>query len=247
MKFKDVYKLIGDVPCSDKDSCRILYDFVMKYKPERCLELGCAWGKTACTVGAALQELGQGRLDSLDLNIIETFKPSVFENIKTCGLAEYIFPSLSQVSYTWQLMHLIEEHTKDNVCEPTYDFIFLDGAHTWETDSSAFFLATKLLKPGGWMLFDDVMWTINSSDYSSKLPQYVDVPADFRSTSHIERIVELLLKQSPDYENAFLRDNWAWARKKSEERLAPKYVELDKFYFKQIVRQKLRRLLWRRK
>lgn len=240
MKFKEVYKLIGDVPCSDEDSCRILYDFIMEQKPARCLELGCAWGKTACVIGAALQEMGQGRLDTLDLELIRSFEPNVFENVKKCRLEDYVFPSLSQVSYTWQLMKLVQSSTKAGICAPIYDFTFLDGAHTWEADSSAFFLATKLLKPGGWMLFDDVMWTINSSEHAKTLPEFANVPDDFRSLSHVERIVELLVKQSTDYEEVFCRDNWAWARKNTADTGQPKQNQLKKIYFKHIMKSRLR-------
>ncbi len=184
-----------------------------------------------------------GRLDTLDLNVITTFTPNVFENINKCGLNDYVFPSLSQVSYTWQLMKKIELTTKNSVCEPIYDFVFLDGAHIWETDSSAFYLATKLLKPGGWILFDDVMWTIEGSPYGRSLPEYQNVPDDFRTISHVERIVELLVKQCPDYEEMFRRDNWAWARKKIGAGEPPNYVHLDRFYFKQILKQKFQMLL----
>ncbi|MDD4736022.1 MAG: class I SAM-dependent methyltransferase [Kiritimatiellae bacterium] len=242
MKFKDVYKIIKDVPCSDEESCRLLYDFVMEFKPDICLELGCAWGKSACTVGAALHELRRGRLYSLDLKVIETFAPNVFENIKKCGLADYVFPSLSQASYTWQLMKLIESNTKNGVCEPLYDFVFLDGAHTWETDSSAYFLATKLLKPGGWILFDDVKWTISTSSHAKALPEFNQMPEDYRTISHVEKIVELLLKQSPEYGEIFQRNNWAWARKKAIGRDMSRCNQLNGLYFKNILRSKLRNM-----
>ena len=39
---------------------------------------------------------------------------------------------------------------------PGYDFCFLDGAHLWEPDALAALLVTQLLRPGGWLLMDDL-------------------------------------------------------------------------------------------
>ena len=40
-----------------------------------------------------------------------------------------------------------------------YDFCFIDGAHTWDTDGFAFCLVDRMLRPGGWIIFDDLNWT----------------------------------------------------------------------------------------
>ena len=50
-------------------------------------------------------------------------------------------------SYNWFLKKQIEAQTKDGICEPCYDFIFIDGAKNWTIDGLAFFLADKLLRP----------------------------------------------------------------------------------------------------
>ena len=43
-----------------------------------------------------------------------------------------------------------------------FDFCFLDGAHEWQPDALAVFLAVKLLKPGGWFVLDDLDFNLRS-------------------------------------------------------------------------------------
>ena len=66
-------------------------------------------------------------------------------------------------SYLWRLMKIIEQNS-----EPIYDFIFIDGGHDWYTTGYAFFLVDKLLKPGGYILFDDLDWTVYTSPTANK-------------------------------------------------------------------------------
>ena len=46
---------------------------------------------------------------------------------------------------------------------PIYDYIYVDGSHAWEIDGLAFFLLDRLLKPGGYMDFDDYGWSMAAS------------------------------------------------------------------------------------
>jgi predicted O-methyltransferase YrrM len=61
-------------------------------------------------------------------------------------------------SYNWSLARLLSEHSG-----PIYDYVFLDGAHTWAIDALTFFLVDKLLKPGGYIDFDDYEWSLRES------------------------------------------------------------------------------------
>ena len=46
---------------------------------------------------------------------------------------------------------------------PEFDFVFLDAGHTWDVTGFAFFLVDRLLRPGGWLLFDDLNWSVTKS------------------------------------------------------------------------------------
>ena len=86
---------------------------------------------------------------------------------------------------------------------PIYDYIYLDGAHTWDVDGLAFVLLDRLLKPGGYLDLDDYGWTISGSPAlnPSVCP---DVLRWFTEeqirTSHITLVVELLVKRDRRYQ-----------------------------------------------
>jgi len=151
MKFNQVYAAIGHLPCTEESQCRVLYDWVREARPAQCLELGFFYGKTSCVIAAALQENGAGHLTSIDMEAVRNHQgnPNILDNLGKIGMESFVTPIFSKISYTWELKKDIEKQTVNSRCEPCYDFIFLDGAHTWETDVCAFFLAMKLLKPGG--------------------------------------------------------------------------------------------------
>jgi predicted O-methyltransferase YrrM len=218
MKFKQVYDMVGHLPCTEESQCRLLYDWIMEARPAECLELGFLYGKTSCVIAAALQEIGTGHLTSMDMEGVKHHQgnPNILENLKKTGLQDYVTPVFSPISYTWELKKQIETHSANGRCQPFLDFIFLDGAHLWEPDVCAFFLAMKLLKPGGWFLFDDYLFTIEKSDWWSREPQMKDKPDEYRKESQVERLVTLVVSQHPDIESVTIRDNWVWARKRPD-------------------------------
>ena len=63
-------------------------------------------------------------------------------------------------SYTWWLKEQVQARSdRAGNVEPLYDFVYLDGAKNWTIDGLAVVLIEKLLRPGGWLLMDDLPWT----------------------------------------------------------------------------------------
>ena len=62
---------------------------------------------------------------------------------------------------------------------PTFDLVYLDGGHTWDATGFAFFLVDKLLRSGGWLIFDDIYWTINRSKRLKDTEFAVEIVVDF--------------------------------------------------------------------
>ena len=117
------------------------------------LELGTAHG-----VGAAYMAAAGANVTTVDFQgahydpspeQVARRKPGVQVNI----VREYS-------SYTWWLKTQVEQRTDEhgNVT-PAYDFVYLDGAKNWTIDGLAVILIEKLLRPGGWLLMDDLEWT----------------------------------------------------------------------------------------
>lgn len=76
-----------------------------------------------------------------------------FKNVRAFGSTYKLLNS-----YNWHLAKLIEQHSA-----PIYDYVYLDGAHTFAIDALTFFLCDQLLKLGGHIDFDDYDWTLAST------------------------------------------------------------------------------------
>ena len=88
------------------------------------------------------------------------YDPSPEDVIARAGLADTVTIVREFSSYTWWLKEQVAARSDahGNV-EPAYDFVYLDGAKNWTIDGLAVVLVEKLLRPGGWLLLDDLDWT----------------------------------------------------------------------------------------
>jgi predicted O-methyltransferase YrrM len=100
-------------------------------------------------------------------------------------------------SYNWSLMQVLCEHEK-----PVFDYVFLDGAHTWALDALAFCLVDRLLCDGGYVDFDDYGWTLGGSPSMNPevFPDVRRLYSDEQiAEQQVARIVDLLVRRNPAY------------------------------------------------
>ncbi|MEA2311572.1 MAG: hypothetical protein QOE28_1540 [Solirubrobacteraceae bacterium] len=100
-------------------------------------------------------------------------------------------------SYNWSLMRVLAASEA-----PAFDYVFLDGAHTWAHDALAFLLADRLLAPGGYIDFDDYAWTLAASP--SMNPAAFPEVSELYSEEQMEArqvalVVDLLVRRDPRY------------------------------------------------
>ncbi|MEA2454573.1 MAG: hypothetical protein QOI45_835 [Thermoleophilaceae bacterium] len=183
---------------------RELYDFIRSEGPSECLELGFAHGVSTVYLAAALEANGAGHLTSVDLMVAREREPSAEQLLERAELGPRVTLVFEPTSYNWYLHRRIREQTREvGVCDPCLDFCFFDGAHRWVDDGLAFFLVDKLLKPGGWLLFDDLAWTIDA----------LDVDESERAFAQVGEVFDLLVKAHPSYDHLETDGEWGWARK----------------------------------
>jgi len=221
MKFRKTAQHLDGIPHISNRSARILYDFILAHRPASCLELGFAHGASSGYIAAALDELGHGHLDSVDIEISRDFSPTIEHTLSGLALAGFVSIHREVNSYTWFLKKKIEAQTRDGVCMPCYDFVFIDGSKNWTIDGMAFFLADKLLRDDGWLLFDDYAWR-----YADALQRNKEIAdgMNIRSLSedqideaNVAAIYHLLVTQHPSYSNFTVQDrSWAWAQKRAD-------------------------------
>lgn len=205
MKFDAIARQLDGLQYTSPHKGRVFYDFIMDTRPEQCLELGFAHGVSSCYIAAALHELGRGHLTSVDLLGSKVwFDPTIETLLARTGLESYVTVARENTSYTWFLKKKIEEQTSGHVCVPCYDFCFIDGAKNWTHDGAAFFMVDKLLRTGGWIMFDDLWWSSAMEEARSGLKTAAGVPheqlaEDEYREPHIEAIFRLLVMQHPSY------------------------------------------------
>lgn len=100
-------------------------------------------------------------------------------------------------SYNWALVNLI----KSNARRPIFDYVFLDGAHTFAIDGLSFFLCDLLLCPGGYLDFDDYNWRLRGSSLDPEnIPAIADQYTDEQIDEYqVRLIVDELVRSNINY------------------------------------------------
>lgn len=227
MKFKEVSSLVGHVPFISKENGKFLYDLILKENVTNILELGIAHGTATCYMAAALKEQGRGKITAVDLLAVKDhFQPSAEEQIRLQGFTDIAKVKRMHTGYTWFLHDDIVKNTKDNVCHEVYDLCIIDGPKNWTIDGAAFFLVDKLLKKGGWIIFDDYNWTYAQANGKHEATDGIThrkLSKNEQETPHIKQVFELLVKQHPNYGNLMILEGHDWA-------VAQKTMSADKTY-----------------
>lgn len=210
MKFDDVAEAVQGTRFMTPAQARTVYDFIVEQKLSRVLELGFAHGKSTCFFAAAVEEVaGQdGYVMTMDLENAHQRQPNIDQLLNKCGLRHLVTPVYAHTSYTWELMKLLEQDP-----QPQFDFVYIDGGHTWDVSGFGFLLTDRLLKPGGWVLFDDLDWTLGGSPTMKKLPWVMKLSDEERDTAQVRKVFELLVATHPGYVNVHEKEHWGWAQK----------------------------------
>lgn len=210
MKFDDVRAIVGQTPHILPDQAALLYEHVLRTRPRRILELGFAHGSSTTYMAAALDEAGvDGRISTFDMTSAHGRQPSIHDLLGAAGLERFVTAKFSDSSYTWELLHMLQQRP-----QPRFDFVFVDGAHTWDVDGFAFFLADRLMSRGAWIAFDDMNWTLAKSPNMKNLDWVQALPDEQPRTPQIRRVFELLVRTHPGYSNFHEDDQFGWAQKK---------------------------------
>lgn len=215
MRFETVLDSVRGVPFIGEETARFLYRLIVSKGLTRVLELGIAHGTATCYIAAALDELGRGEVVAVDLlEAKDLFSPSPEEQLSRLGLAPRVRIVRTQTGYPWFLHDEIRRLTDSDTCHPEYDLCVIDGPKNWTIDGCSFFLVDKVLKQGGWLVFDDYYWTYADADLQRSATDGIShrlLSDEERRTPHVREIFELLVKQHPGYSDLALYPDWGWA------------------------------------
>ena len=206
---EQVKAIVGDTPCMSLDQAKRMRAFIRRHRPRDVLELGFAHGVSTCYMAAALEEIGGGSVTTIDLESSLKRVPSIHDLLGQCGFADRVTVHFEPRSFTWRLMRMLEQPSS-----PMFDLVYLDGGHSWDVTGFGFFLVDKLLRDGGWLIFDDIDWTYATSPTLRDKPAVHEMPDDFRVTPQVRKVFELLVKQHPDYRRCRVKRDWGYAQKR---------------------------------
>ncbi len=207
MNFEAVSDVVDGHPHMKKKRGREVYDHVVKHECRDILELGTYHGVSTCYLAAAVEELGSGRVTTMDRTEAGRLEPNVYSLLEACGLTPLVDVVLAERSFTWELKKVLELPER-----PQFDFVFLDAGHMWDVTGFAFFLVDLLLKPGGWLLFDDLNWSVASSPSVGTASWTKDLPREEREAQQVRAVFDVLVARDARYETR-IDGNWGWARK----------------------------------
>lgn len=248
MEFEYVHNKVKNVPFISHKNAKALYDFINEHRPVNILELGIAHGTASCYMAAALDEIGGGSLTCVDLmEMKNTFKPSIEEQLNALGLSKYVEIYRMKSGYNWFLHDAIKfnSNNSESICRPKYDLIIIDGPKNWTIDSSSFFLCDKLLNENGWIIWDDYRWTYSSANKRREVTDGIthrSLSKDEIKTPHIKAIFELLVMQHPNYSNFIIKEDtdWVWANKiksSTHKKVSYSHSYSAQYYIIQILRK----------
>jgi predicted O-methyltransferase YrrM len=128
-----------------KQEINIIQEIISKNNLNKCLEVGMAFGTSAVsilmnknTTLISVDPFQKTQWNSYGLKLIKSFK---YDSRHTL---------ITKKSYE-ALPELLKEHEK------TFDFIFIDGFHTFDYTLLDIFYSCLLLKIGGYIIIDDVL------------------------------------------------------------------------------------------
>ena len=228
MTFEEVAEAVRGVPFMTPEHGRRVYDHVRRTRPAQVLELGTAHGVSAAYMAAALEaEGGEGHVTTVDY-AAAAFDPSPQEVLARAGLAHRVSVVKGHSSYTWWLKEQVQARAdRAGNVEPRFDLCYLDGSKNLNVDGLAVVLVEKLLRPGGWLLMDDLEWTYRRNPWiepvgdGRPLGPLSDAERD---EPHLRAVFELVVKGLPSFTNLAVEDEWyGWAQKAPG---APRRLEL---------------------
>ena len=133
----------------NKPEGTFIYKFVKNHKLTRCMEIGFAMGLSALHICQAFEDYldDTPHLFSIDPFQDTKWKCAGVANIKNAGFSNY---------HTWIKDKSYSAMPKFLNMEP-FDFIFIDGWHTFDYTLVDMFYADRLLRIGGYLLIDDAL------------------------------------------------------------------------------------------
>jgi hypothetical protein len=126
-----------------------LKEVLLAYLPMDTLEIGMAHGGSSVVICERLRQLGRGKHTAIDPFQTTEWKSHGIDRVNQAGLSDWLEVILD-FDYL-ALPRLVQE-------KRSFDFILIDGWHSFDYAMVDYFYADLLLRPGGILTFHDSGW-----------------------------------------------------------------------------------------
>ena len=202
---------LGGLPYMSFNQAKRLHRMLSENNCRDCLELGFYHGVSSAYIAASLRQNGGGHLTTFDQTRSQTRQPNIHQILEDLDLTDWVTAYFGPHSYNWEMMKLIE-------AGKSFDFCYIDGSHEWNDDGFAFFLVERLLRPGGWVVLDDLDFCFKQTvrpDNHPAYKAYLERMSDEQlKTRQVRLIWDLLVKPHPHFHNFYEDEKWGVAQKK---------------------------------
>ena len=189
-----------NVPCPQFLS--IIKQFKSSTPPPESLtvaEIGIGAGATALQVLKLLDEGDVYYVFSREGDIknfvedLQTHDLGIKCQVVPCGNSNCLFDS-----YNWKLSNMVFKMRERHEAG-IFDVVYLDGAHTLVHDGLAVCLLKELIKDGGYLILDDIFWTLAGSKWGREFGAGKFTKEQMEDCQ-ILRVQEIFLTTDPNWE-----------------------------------------------
>ena len=203
-----VNQSVGDLPWMRFADAQYVAEFLQRHRLRRVLEFGHMHGVSTCYLAAAVDDL-DGNVVTVDIPQALEQKPNLEELLLRTGLKARVTIRRHRGGAAWEMLAMLESNPR-----PQFDFVYVDADHSWAGTAIQFYLVDNLLVPGGWILFDDLNYTIEAASCSNS-SWARSLTQEERHTRQVGKVWELLVRPHPNYDRFIERGNWGFAHKRS--------------------------------
>jgi predicted O-methyltransferase YrrM len=205
VKPKEVKAILENLPHMSLGQAEWITRHIQAFGLKQVLEIGFMHGVSTCYFAAAVEPL-DGHVTTLDLPYSLKREPNIHQLLDKCGLQQRVTVVVEPAGAAWRLMKMLP-------AQQFFDFCYIDAKHTWDCTGFLFFLVEKLLRPGGWLLFDDIKYSIGTSA-SRNAGWAAHLTDEERTICQVGKVWELLAKDHPGFCNFIDQSNWGLCQKK---------------------------------
>ncbi len=166
--------------CSEQKAS-ILIDIVLQAKPEKIVEIGVYGGKSLIPMACALRANGHGKIYGIDPWDTQASLQGVMHPSNIAHWSWVDHPALMNTLIVKRKQFNLEDYMVliRNTSEKAdliydIDILHVDGNHSEVTSYLDVTKWVPLMKPGGWIIFDDMTWSENNTNTTGRAVRWLD-------------------------------------------------------------------------